>query len=165
MGQQPAGSVEVHPELEVEIEIPRGSFIKRGSDGRLDFISPLPCPFNYGSVRAYLGLEGDYLDAVVLGPRLKRGARVRVRAFEAVGLTDRGLYDDKLICALTAPGSKVRGRILRFFHLYARAKAVLNFMRGQSGRNHCDGWSGAQESLQRARPCEQDGAAEPRVRF
>lgn len=38
------------PEVEVVIEIPRGSFLKRGSTGHIDFISPLPCPFNYGSL-------------------------------------------------------------------------------------------------------------------
>jgi inorganic pyrophosphatase len=63
-------------ELEIVIEIPRGSFFKRGSKGRIDFISPLPCPFNYGSVPDYLGLEGDLLDAVVLGPRLPHGSVV-----------------------------------------------------------------------------------------
>ena len=54
------------PEVEVVIEVPRGSFLKRGSTGRVDFISPLPCPFNYGSVPNYVGLEGDLLDALVL---------------------------------------------------------------------------------------------------
>jgi inorganic pyrophosphatase len=34
------------PELEVVIEIPRGSFLKRGSSGQIDFVSPLPCPYN-----------------------------------------------------------------------------------------------------------------------
>ena len=53
-------------EVDVVVEVPRGSFLKRGSTGRVDFISPLPCPFNYGSVPQYLGLEGDLLDAVVL---------------------------------------------------------------------------------------------------
>ena len=57
------------------IEIPRGSFLKRGSTGRLDFLSPVPCPFNYGSVESLIGLEGDLLDAVVLGPRLSRDER------------------------------------------------------------------------------------------
>ncbi|MDH3832481.1 MAG: hypothetical protein OEU48_12475, partial [Gammaproteobacteria bacterium] len=46
------------PRLDVIIEIPRGSFLKRGSSGELDFISPLPCPYNYGSVENYIGLEG-----------------------------------------------------------------------------------------------------------
>ena len=86
-------------EVDVVIEVPRGSFIKRGSTGRVDFISPLPCPFNYGSVPAYIGLEGDLLDALVLGPRLPLGAHVRVMAWGAVILTDRGMTDDKLICS------------------------------------------------------------------
>jgi len=68
------------PELDIVIEVPRGSFLKRGSTGHVDFISPLPCPFNYGSVPAYVGLEGDLLDALVLGPRLRLGTRVRARA-------------------------------------------------------------------------------------
>lgn len=72
------------PEVEVEIEIPRGSFLKRGSTHHIDFISPLPCPYNYGSVPQLLGLEGDLLDALVLGPRLLRGTRIRVRAWGAV---------------------------------------------------------------------------------
>src|SRR5512144_2379633 len=76
------------PEIEVVIEIPRGSFLKRGSTGHIDFVSPLPCPFNYGSVPRYLGLEGDLLDAVVLGPRLALGAHVRVRAWGAITLMD-----------------------------------------------------------------------------
>src|SRR5213595_2265616 len=90
------------PEVEVVIEIPRGSFLKRGSTGHIDFVSPFPCPFNYGSVPAYLGLEGDLLDAVVLGPRLHAGATIMVPAWGAVILCDRGMTDDKLICSRTA---------------------------------------------------------------
>ena len=85
------------------IEVPRGSFLKRGSAGRIDFISPLPCPFNYGCVPVYVGMEGDLLDALVLGPRLALGARVRVRAWGAVTLTDRGMQDDKLVCSDRPP--------------------------------------------------------------
>ncbi len=65
------GALAAPPEVDVVIEIPRGSFLKRGSTGHVDFVSPLPCPFNYGSVPQYLGQEGDLLDAVVLGPRLR----------------------------------------------------------------------------------------------
>jgi inorganic pyrophosphatase len=61
------------PALEVVIEVPRGSFVKRGSSGSIDFLSPLPCPFNYGAVPTLLGLEGDLLDAVVLGKRIASG--------------------------------------------------------------------------------------------
>lgn len=85
------------------VEVPRGSFLKRGSTGHVDFISPLPCPFNYGSVPSHIGQEGDLLDALVLGPRLPLGARVRVKAWGAVTLTDRGMSDDKLVCGERAP--------------------------------------------------------------
>ena len=140
------------PEVEVTIEIPRGSFLKRGSSGQLDFISPLPCPFNYGSVAAYIGLEGDLLDAVVLGPRLRRGTRVRVKAFGAVGLTDRGLYDDKLICSADCLGSVQRFLVVLFFRFYARCKGLLNFFRGRGGRNACEGWCDAEDAIARAHP-------------
>ena len=134
------------------IEIPRGSFLKRGSTGHVDFVSPLPCPFNYGSVPQYVGLEGDLLDAVVLGPRLRRGTRIRVPARGAVVLTDRGMTDDKLICSDRPLGPKERRRVLRFFRLYAACKGLLNLLRRRPGRNACDGWSEASEAIARARP-------------
>jgi inorganic pyrophosphatase len=79
------------PLVEVIIEIPRGSVLKRGSTGELDFISPLPCLFNYGSIPALIGLDGDLLDAVVLGPRLSLGTTIRVPAWGAVGMIDGGV--------------------------------------------------------------------------
>ncbi|MCK5666638.1 MAG: inorganic diphosphatase [Thiotrichaceae bacterium] len=140
------------PLLEVIIEIPRGSFLKRGSTGELDFISPLPCPFNYGSIPLLIGLEGDLLDAVVLGPRLPLGTKVKIYAWGAIGLTDRGMYDDKLICShLPIPVWKKR-MILLFFIIYARAKSLLNLIRGQKGRNRCEGWQEAKAALARATP-------------
>ena len=140
------------PEVEVVIEIPRGSFLKVGSTGQVDFVSPLPCPFNYGSVPDYVGLEGDLLDALVLGPRLPAGSRVTVRAFGAVGLSDRGLYDDKLVCALQPPGRWQRLGVLGFFHLYARAKRLLNLSRRRPGLTRCEGWGDAREAIARAIP-------------
>ncbi len=140
------------PEVEVVIEIPRWSFLKRGSTGRVDFISPLPCPFNYGSVPVYLGLEGDLLDALVLGPRLSSGARVRVRAWGAITLTDRGMQDDKLVCSERPPTASERRNVLRFFHFYAKCKGLLNVWRRRPGRNACEGWCTAERALARARP-------------
>ena len=142
------------PELEVVIEVPRGSFLKRGSTGHIDFVSPLPCPFNYGAVPDLLGLEGDLLDAVVLGPRLPFGARTHVRAWGSITLRDRGMVDDKLICSARPPDASQRRRVLRFFHLYAKCKGLLNLWRGRPGRNACEGWGGAREALARARPRE-----------
>ena len=152
-GRRPAGEqTSEPPEVEVVIEIPRGSFLKRGSTGHIDFVSPLPCPFNYGSVPRYLGLEGDLLDAVVLGPRLSRGSRTRTKAWGAVILTDRGMSDDKLICSDRRPDPSTRSQVLRFFRFYAKCKGLLNFWRRRPGRNACDGWCEAREALARARP-------------
>jgi len=139
-------------EVEVVVEVPRGSFLKRGSTGTIDFVSPLPCPFNYGSVPSLLGLEGDLLDALVLGPRLCFGTHVRVKAWGAVTLTDRGLSDDKLICCEHQPSIAQIRAVLRFFHFYAKSKGLLNLWRRRPGRNACDGWCAASFALARARP-------------
>jgi len=140
------------PELEIQIEIPRGSFIKRGSTENVDFVSPLPCPFNYGSVPAYVGLDGDLLDAVVLGARMSLGARVRVKAWGAVILTDRGMTDHKLICSRQPLTAHQQQMALRFFHFYAKCKGLLNLWRRRPGRNACDGWCSAKEAIACAKP-------------
>jgi inorganic pyrophosphatase len=140
------------PTVEAVIEVPRGSFAKRGPTGHLDFVSPLPCPFNYGSVPRYLGLEGDLLDAVVLGPRLTSGTRVRLPVWGAITLTDRGMSDDKLICSHAPVSAAEMNHLLRFFRFYAKCKALLNFYRRRPGRNACDGWISAEAALARARP-------------
>lgn len=139
-------------ELDVVIEVPRGSFLKRGSTGSIDFVSPLPCPFNYGAVPTHLGLEGDLLDALVLGPRLAFGTRLRVMAWGAVTLTDRGMSDDKLVCSRHRPSATERRKVLRFFHFYAKCKGLRNFWLRRPGRNACEGWCEATQALARARP-------------
>ncbi|WP_335342299.1 inorganic diphosphatase [Sedimenticola hydrogenitrophicus] len=138
------------------IEIPRGSFLKRGSSGHIDFVSPLPCPFNYGSVPGYIGGEGDLLDAVVLGPRLPLGTHTRVRAWGAIGLSERFMYDDKLICSREPLRSGQRRMALRFFHFYALCKGWLNFWRGRKGATRCEGWGSADAAIARARPIGPD---------
>lgn len=139
-------------DVEVVIEIPKWSFAKRGSTGRVDFLSPLPCPYNYGSVPNYIGLEGDLLDALVLGSRLSAGTRLRVKAWGAVTLWDRGMSDDKLICCSHEPSRFERARVLRFLRLYARCKGLVNLARGRPGRNACEGWLDAAEAIGRAQP-------------
>ena len=152
------------PRVEVVIEIPRGSFLKRGSSGRIDFVSPLPCPYNYGSIHQYIGGEGDYLDAVVLGPRLAAGSQVMVSAYGAVGLSERFMSDDKLICSAKPITEQDRRHVLRFFKLYAFCKGLLNIGRGQSGRSRCDGWGEASAAIARAVPI-QDNRQAPKIGF
>lgn len=143
---------EVTPVVEVVIEIPRWSCLKRGSTGHVDFVSPLPCPFNYGSVPDRIGGEGDLLDAVVLGPRLPRGTRLRLPVRGAIGLAERGLYDDKLICSAAPVTAAERRRVVWFFHAYNAAKRLLNLLRGLSTDGHCTGWDDAAGALDRSRP-------------
>ncbi len=152
------------PRVEVVIEIPRGSFLKRGSDGHVDFISPFPCPFNYGSVHQFIGGEGDYLDAVVLGTRLAAGSRVEIPAWGAAGLSERYMYDDKLICAHKPVSGRERERILRFFWFYALCKGLLNKIRGKAGPARCEGWGDAGEAILRAVPIG-EGRPGPRIGF
>jgi len=138
--------------VDVVIEIPRGSFLKRGSLGEIDFVSPLPCPFNYGSVPQLLGLEGDLLDAVVLGPRLPLGTQVRIQAWGAIALCDRGMIDHKLICSHAPLTSHEREGVLRFFRFYAKCKGLLNLWRRRPGRNACEGWIDAGAAIACATP-------------
>jgi inorganic pyrophosphatase len=121
----------------------------------------LPCPFNYGSVPNYIGLEGDLLDALVLGPRLPAGTLVRVTAWGAVTLTDRGLSDDKLVCSTQPLTEADQRNVLRFFGFYAKCKGLLNLLRRRPGRNACDGWLDAQQALDRAQPRDEDWRGPP----
>lgn len=117
------------------IEVPRGSLIKWGSDGGVDFVSPIPCPFNYGSLPAHRGADGDPLDAVVLGPRLARGTSGALPIRGRVRFVDGGVKDDKWI--LSASPLRTRDRLLirAFFRAYAVPKRLRDRLKGrpQSG--------------------------------
>lgn len=138
-------------QVEVVIEIPRWSFLKRGGSGVVDFVSPFPCPFNYGAVPGAIGGDGDLLDAVVLGKRLPRGAQVTIAIQGAIGFTDRGLYDDKLICGPAPLSRWQRCHVLLFFRFYALCKRGLNLWRGRPGRTACEDWADPAAALARAR--------------
>ena len=148
-------------EIDVTIEVPRGSFVKRGSSGHVDFISPLPCPYNYGAADRFIGLEGDLLDAILLGPRKPFGSRWRTLAWGAITLVDRDVADDKLICCDRPVTNDEKQGLLRFFRFYARCKALLNWWRHRSGRNACGGWHGVDFAMSRARPRPADWQGPP----
>ena len=130
-------------DVSVLIEVAAWSFTKRKADGTLDYISPLPTPFNYGSVPAVMGLDGDPLDALVLGPMLPRGASVHATIQSVALIVDAGLVDDKLICKRSPlnPAERVTLRI--FFALYVLAKRVLYAFRGISEPTRFEGWADA----------------------
>ena len=132
--------MEQHPtELEVVIEVPRGGFIKRTDAGSIDYVSPVPCPFNYGSVPDTRSGDGDRLDAVVLGPTLAQGSRVRVRVVAVVNFTDAGEDDPKYICCEAAPSRAELLLVEGYFRSYAGLKGVLNRLRGKRGATRFGG--------------------------
>jgi inorganic pyrophosphatase len=124
----------------VIIEVPRGGVVKRRGDGSLDFVSPLPSPFNYGSVPGTLAPDGDPLDALVLGPRLRVGTRVEVEVLAVLGFLDRGLLDPKLVCGPAPLLASQRRAVERFFWVYERLKRGLQRLRGQGERTEVLGW-------------------------
>src|SRR5688500_3235271 len=112
-------SVLAPEELEVVVEVPRGGFIKRTDAGDIDYISPFPCPFNYGSVPDTRSGDGDRLDAIVLGPARARGSRVRCRVVAVVRFTDAGQDDPKYVCAQHVASERELARVEQFFARYS----------------------------------------------
>ncbi len=126
--------------VDVVIEYPRGAMIKRRRDGSVDFIAPLPCPYNYGSIPGLLAGDGDALDAVVLGPRLPVGARVRVAVLGIIDFTDDGCADPKVICGEAPLGSLQSTGLLAFFSVYALFKRAISRFRGSTRVTRSGGW-------------------------
>jgi inorganic pyrophosphatase len=126
--------------IEVLIEVPRGSFAKRDARGNIEFLSPLPCPFNYGCVPSQPAPDGDALDALVLGPRLALGQRIQTKVRGMVAFVDAGQQDDKLICATHELTASERRLVLGFFHFYALCKRLMNRAQGRGGATRCLGW-------------------------
>jgi inorganic pyrophosphatase len=117
---------------DVVIEQPRWSMVKRRNDGRIDFVSPVPCPYNYGSIPAVTSEDGDPLDAVVLGPRLGRGQRLRVPVVGVIGFIDAGQFDPKVVCSARPLEGAERTELALFFAWYAMFKRVLWSIRRQT---------------------------------
>ena len=107
----------------VRIEVARGDFARRAADGSLKLATPVPVPFNYGSILGTVGPDGDPLDAIVLGPRLSVGATVDVPVHGVVRFVDAGLPDDKWICG-RAPGPRDLRRLRWFFRIYVVMKRI-----------------------------------------
>lgn len=109
--------------VEVVVEVPRGGLVKRRQDGRVAFVSPLPCPFNYGSVPGSEAADGDPLDALILGPALPVGSRHLVDVHGVVRFVDADRVDDKLVCGPRPDLGDLR-RIRGFFRAYALVKRL-----------------------------------------
>lgn len=119
--------------VRVQVEVPRFGFVKREAGLGVDFVSPVPSPFNYGSVPGTRAPDGDPLDAVVLGPRLPLGAVVEVPVRGVVRFEDQGVQDDKLVCGVDPLRPVDRAALIVFFATYARARTLLDRLRGRGG--------------------------------
>jgi inorganic pyrophosphatase len=124
------------------IEVSRGGFVKFRDEDAIDFISPIPCPYNYGSVEGFIGGDGDPLDAVILGPRLARGELVEAQLVSVVYFRDAGAIDDKLILSPTGEGpSRIQQVQLRvFFQTYALVKRAMHILRRRPGPTAFEGF-------------------------
>lgn len=127
-------------ELEVVIEAPRFTMVKRRADGRIDFVSPVPCPYNYGSIPGRWGGDGDPLDAVVMGPRLTRGTCLKVPVVGVIDFVDGGQADPKVVCSARPLGAAERRGLEAFFTVYALGKRALARARGEGGETRFRGW-------------------------
>lgn len=126
----------------VRIEVSKGGFIKRAPGGRVDLVSPFPCPYNYGSIVGTLADDGEPVDAVVIGPRLRVGSEVEVSIQAIVGFVDAGLADPKFVCANRSLRAIDRFFLTWFFRGFARAKRTLQRIGGERGRTAYTGWVG-----------------------
>ena len=99
-------------EIEVLIEIPKGSFVKYEIDKstgkfKVDrFIhTTMGYPFNYGYLPGTLALDGDPVDIVVLSTHpVQSGAILPVRVIGMLKMEDESGIDNKII---TVPTEKV----------------------------------------------------------
>jgi len=124
--------------VEFVIEVPRGGFIKWGADGGIDYISPLPCPFNYGSAPKHPGEDGDPADVVVLGQRRRGGSTGELPVWGRVRFVDQGQRDDKWICAAQPPRRRHRLLLTIFFGFYALPKSIIGSIKG-AGESRFEG--------------------------
>jgi inorganic pyrophosphatase len=120
-------------ETDIVVEVVRGSFVKRRSDGTVDYASPIPAPFHYGSVPGTRGEDGDPLDVVLLGPSRRRGDRLRAPVWGMVRLMDDGRVDDKLVCSPHPPTAAEWALVHAFFRVWVVAKRARALLRGARG--------------------------------
>jgi inorganic pyrophosphatase len=128
------------PEPEVLVETSRWGFIKRRPDGSIDFVSPVPCPYNYGCIPGQDSGDGDPLDAIILGPRLARGQRLRMPVVGLIAFLDGGQSDPKVVCSPHPLRPHERASLELFFRVYAPFKRVLHLARGHARETRFIGW-------------------------
>ena len=114
--------------MEVVVETPKGSLIKyslRGDTLKKEYASPLPNLFNYGFIPGTKAADGMEKDAIILGPKLRTGEKVKVNDVGVVRFMDDGLVDDKIVTSLDGRiGFFDKNRIHLFFTVYMLFKSL-----------------------------------------
>ena len=123
----------------VDIEVSRFSFVKHRPDGSVDFLSPLPSLFSYGSVLGVPAADGDPQDALVVGAAPRRGSRCTLAVHGRVLFVDAGVEDNKWIVGPRPPQKWEWLVIGIFFRVYAVAKRGLGWVRGNPGSTSFNG--------------------------
>jgi inorganic pyrophosphatase len=123
----------------VRIEVSRFDFVKRGVDGTVDFVSPLPSFFSYGSVEGVAAADGDPQDALVVGAAPSRGSRVEYPVWGQVLFVDDGVADHKWVVGPNAPTPRQWSNVAHFFRVYAFAKRCMSLGRRSYGETVFNG--------------------------
>ena len=129
-------ALELPETVHVKIEVSRGGLIKRElhGSGSVDYVSPIPSPFNYGFVPGSMAEDGDPVDVVVLGKRLAVGEEVELPVVAYVRFLDAGKPDHKLVVSETPLTKAQISRIRAFFRMYALARRMINHLQKKKGR-------------------------------
>jgi inorganic pyrophosphatase len=117
----------------IVIETPRGSFVKRNEHYDIDFVSPLPCPFNYGHCKGELGGDGDPLDGILLGRRESINTEISAKVVGCVRFLDDSQRDDKWILSDKKPTKMQKKMIVVFFGIYVQMKRFALVLKGRKG--------------------------------
>ena len=125
--------------VQVHIEVARWSFTKRRPDGSVDFRSPIPSFFSYGSVSGRIAPDGDPEDALVVGAAPERGAIITYPIWGRVMFEDAGVEDNKWVVGPRAPTEREWASVSSFFTVYAGAKRMLYMVRRIPGSVHFHG--------------------------
>jgi len=122
--------------IEAIVENPKGSRVKYEltKTGKLRFDQRLPAGFkfpgNYGFFPGTLGGDGDALDVLILGRKLKRKQKIKVKPIGIMFMVDSGKKDDKILAiSCRAKGKRlnkeIKSEIEYFFKHYKRRKISI----------------------------------------
>ena len=120
--------------MKIIIDTPKWSFTKYKDDGRKDYFLPLPFFVNYGSILGTQGEDGDRLDAIILGKRLKRGTKKEMLKVGVVEFWDNGQKDEKFVFSEKGITLWDKFVIVVFFTIFAMVKRAFNILKGKQGK-------------------------------